>query len=133
MTCDLGVAVGDLNNDGWPDVYVSNDLPGKDHLYMNNRDGSFTQHIDESIKPDSEKRKRQLTGKDCSRHGLASARRAKDQQSAVQRQAGDLVFVLVEHRLVVVGSDCEARGVFTERIDDSNLLRAEISRRHAKE
>ncbi len=50
MTCDLGVAVGDLNNDGWPDVYVSNDLPGKDHLYMNNRDGSFTQHIDESIK-----------------------------------------------------------------------------------
>lgn len=50
MTCDLGVAVGDLNNDGWPDVYVSNDLPGKDHLYMNNRDGTFSQQIDESIK-----------------------------------------------------------------------------------
>lgn len=50
ITCDLGIAVGDLNNDGWPDVYVSNDLPGKDELYINNQDGSFTKSIDQSIK-----------------------------------------------------------------------------------
>lgn len=50
ITCDLGVAVGDVNNDGWPDVYVSNDLPGKDHLYLNNRDGSFASVIDRAVK-----------------------------------------------------------------------------------
>jgi hypothetical protein len=36
----LGCAVGDYNNDGWPDVYVTN--LGKDRLYRNNRDGTFT-------------------------------------------------------------------------------------------
>ena len=41
----LGVAVGDVNNDGWPDLYVSNDYSGKDHLYMNNMDGTFTDRI----------------------------------------------------------------------------------------
>jgi hypothetical protein len=38
----LGVAVGDLNNDGWPDIYVSNDAMPSDVLYVNNRDGTFT-------------------------------------------------------------------------------------------
>lgn len=37
----LGVSVGDLNNDGWPDVYVGNDFSEKDHLYINNKNGSF--------------------------------------------------------------------------------------------
>ncbi|MEH6406535.1 MAG: VCBS repeat-containing protein [Leeuwenhoekiella sp.] len=41
----LGVAVGDVNNDGWPDLYVSNDYTGKDHLYMNNKNGTFTDRI----------------------------------------------------------------------------------------
>ena len=38
----LGVAVGDLNNDGWPDIYVSNDGMPSDVLYVNNRDGTFS-------------------------------------------------------------------------------------------
>ncbi len=38
----LGVAVADLNRDGWPDVYVSNDVSPNDVLYINNRDGTFT-------------------------------------------------------------------------------------------
>lgn len=38
----LGVAVGDLNNDGWPDLYVSNDAMPSDVLYVNNGDGTFT-------------------------------------------------------------------------------------------
>jgi len=36
----FGLAVGDYDNDGWPDIYVSNF--GKNRLYHNNRDGTFT-------------------------------------------------------------------------------------------
>src|SRR2546425_6356029 len=38
----LGVAVADLNGDGWPDLYVSNDVAPNDVLYVNNGDGTFT-------------------------------------------------------------------------------------------
>jgi enediyne biosynthesis protein E4 len=38
----LGVAVADVNGDGWPDIYVSNDDTPNDVLYVNNRDGTFT-------------------------------------------------------------------------------------------
>ena len=48
----LGVTVGDINLDGYPDVYVSNDFFEKDYLYINQKDGTFkdelstrTQHI----------------------------------------------------------------------------------------
>ena len=36
----IGVAVGDYDNDGWPDLYVTN--YGKNRLYHNNHDGTFT-------------------------------------------------------------------------------------------
>src|SRR5207253_8151706 len=38
----LGVAVADLNGDGWPDIYVSNDVTPNDVLYVNNGNGTFT-------------------------------------------------------------------------------------------
>ncbi|HEX6180917.1 MAG TPA: VCBS repeat-containing protein, partial [Chitinophagaceae bacterium] len=38
----LGVAVSDINNDGWPDMYVSNDYTEQDYLYINNANGTFT-------------------------------------------------------------------------------------------
>jgi hypothetical protein len=38
----LGVAVADVNGDGWPDIYVSNDGVPNDVLYINNGDGTFT-------------------------------------------------------------------------------------------
>ena len=41
----LGVGISDLNNDQWPDIYVSVDYSGKDHLYLNNQDGTFTESI----------------------------------------------------------------------------------------
>jgi hypothetical protein len=36
----FGAVVGDYDNDGWPDIYVSN--YGKNRLYHNNHDGTFT-------------------------------------------------------------------------------------------
>ncbi len=41
----LGVAVSDLNNDGWPDLYVTNDYVEEDYLYINNKDGTFREKV----------------------------------------------------------------------------------------
>ncbi|TBW27377.1 VCBS repeat-containing protein [Gramella sp. KN1008] len=38
----LSATVGDLNEDGWPDIYVSNDFSTPDYMYLNNQDGTFT-------------------------------------------------------------------------------------------
>ena len=46
----LGVGVADLNGDGWPDIYVSNDGGPNDVLYINNRDGTFTDKAARSLK-----------------------------------------------------------------------------------
>ncbi|MEX0680256.1 MAG: VCBS repeat-containing protein, partial [Balneolales bacterium] len=46
----LGVAVGDLNRDGWPDIYISNDIQPRDVLYINNGDGTFTDKTAEWLK-----------------------------------------------------------------------------------
>ncbi|MEO0895607.1 MAG: VCBS repeat-containing protein, partial [Bacteroidota bacterium] len=43
----LGLAVGDLNGDQWPDVYVSMDYSGKDHLYINQQNGTFKESIEQ--------------------------------------------------------------------------------------
>ena len=45
----LGVAVSDLNGDGWPDIYVSNDYLGNDKLWLNNHDGTFTNTVGASV------------------------------------------------------------------------------------
>lgn len=37
----LSAAVSDVNNDGWPDIYVTNDYDERDFLYLNNHDGTF--------------------------------------------------------------------------------------------
>jgi hypothetical protein len=39
----LNVAVGDMNNDGWDDIYVSNDFHENDYYYVNNRNGTFSE------------------------------------------------------------------------------------------
>jgi len=41
----LGVTVGDVNNDGHLDIYVSNDFYERDYLYINNHDGTFSEAI----------------------------------------------------------------------------------------
>ncbi|HTE31741.1 MAG TPA: VCBS repeat-containing protein [Chryseolinea sp.] len=46
----LGVEVCDINEDGWPDVYVSNDFITNDLLYINNRNGTFTNQVANYLK-----------------------------------------------------------------------------------
>jgi len=42
----LGVTVGDVNNDGYPDVYVSNDYFERDYLYINQKNGTFKDELE---------------------------------------------------------------------------------------
>lgn len=39
----LGIVVSDVNLDGWPDIYVTNDYEEQDYFYLNNRNGSFSE------------------------------------------------------------------------------------------
>ena len=41
----LSAGIADLNNDGWPDIYVANDFRKPDYLYINNRNGTFTDKL----------------------------------------------------------------------------------------
>lgn len=45
LSFGLGIAVSDFNNDGWQDLYVSNDFNEEDYLYINNHNGTFTNTI----------------------------------------------------------------------------------------
>ncbi|MBX2898842.1 MAG: VCBS repeat-containing protein [Cyclobacteriaceae bacterium] len=46
----LGATVGDVNRDGWPDIYVSNDFFERDYLYINKGDGTFLECLPSQIK-----------------------------------------------------------------------------------
>ncbi len=49
----LGVNASDINNDGWQDIYVSNDFFERDYLYINNQDGTFTESLEKYIRETS--------------------------------------------------------------------------------
>jgi hypothetical protein len=49
----LGVAVSDYNNDSWPDIYIANDFLSNDELWLNNKNGTFTNAIAASIRHQS--------------------------------------------------------------------------------
>ncbi|MFT3935902.1 MAG: VCBS repeat-containing protein [Chitinophagaceae bacterium] len=44
------VCISDVNRDGWPDIYVSNDFVSNDLLYINNKNGTFTNRLGEYFK-----------------------------------------------------------------------------------
>ncbi|MEP6464861.1 MAG: VCBS repeat-containing protein [Parafilimonas sp.] len=45
----LGVSVADINGDGWPDIYVSNDSYERDYLYINQKNGTFKDEFESFI------------------------------------------------------------------------------------
>jgi hypothetical protein len=45
----MGITVGDVNNDGWDDIYVANDFFEKDYLYINQKNGKFKEVIDDAM------------------------------------------------------------------------------------
>ncbi len=44
----LGIDVADLNEDGWPDIYIANDFHENDYLYLNQKDKTFKEVISQS-------------------------------------------------------------------------------------
>ncbi len=49
LSYGLGIGIGDFNQDGWPDFYVSNDYAVPDYLYINTGKGQFTNELPNSI------------------------------------------------------------------------------------
>ncbi len=45
----LGVNICDISNDGYPDIYISNDFHENDYLYINNGNGTFSERLNEMI------------------------------------------------------------------------------------
>ncbi|MEY4936287.1 MAG: hypothetical protein RIS64_2646, partial [Bacteroidota bacterium] len=45
----LGVTVGDVNNDGWQDIYISNDFYERDYLYINQGNGTFKEEVTKAM------------------------------------------------------------------------------------
>ena len=45
----LGIAIGDVNRDGKPDVYVANDFFERDYLYLNNGNGTFKEVLEDAL------------------------------------------------------------------------------------
>ncbi len=44
-TFGLSASIADFNGDGWPDIYTANDFNKPDYIYINNRNGSFTEKL----------------------------------------------------------------------------------------
>ena len=44
-----GLTVGDINGDGYPDVYVANDFFERDYLYINQKNGKFVDELEQRI------------------------------------------------------------------------------------
>ncbi|MBI5914473.1 MAG: VCBS repeat-containing protein, partial [Bacteroidetes bacterium] len=50
----LGIATGDVNLDGYPDIYIGNDFHENDYLYINQKDGTFGEELTNQIQHTSQ-------------------------------------------------------------------------------
>ncbi len=81
----LSVGVSDLNRDGWLDVYVANDFIRPDYFYINNRNGTFTDRLQEYFRH-------------TSRHSMGSDLTDFDNDGLVDVYTVDM-FPMTNHRL----------------------------------
>lgn len=49
LSYGLGAGIADINGDGWPDIYISNDYSVPDYLYINNKNSTFTDQLSAQI------------------------------------------------------------------------------------
>ncbi len=49
ISLGLGVTVGDVNDDGYPDIYISNDFFERDYLYINQQNGTFKDELEQWV------------------------------------------------------------------------------------
>lgn len=49
LTYGLGAGIADINGDGWTDIYISNDYTIPDYLYINNKNGTFSNYLQSSL------------------------------------------------------------------------------------
>ena len=49
FTFSLGISTADINQDGWPDIYISNDFEEADYLYINNQHGAFAYSLGQKV------------------------------------------------------------------------------------
>ncbi|WP_299557360.1 FG-GAP-like repeat-containing protein [Seonamhaeicola sp.] len=50
LSFGLGIAIGDVNNDGWPDILTGHDYSEKDHMYLNQKNGTFKEVSHQAIR-----------------------------------------------------------------------------------
>ncbi len=53
LSFGLGLSVGDINGDGYPDIYVGNDFIERDYLYINQKDGTFKDELEDRLQKTS--------------------------------------------------------------------------------
>ncbi|MGX1023900.1 VCBS repeat-containing protein [Psychroflexus sp. MBR-150] len=101
----LGVATADFNNDGWTDIYVSNDFHEDDYLYINNGDGTFT----ESSKSMTTMMSRFSMGSDVADINadgfmdILSLDMAPDDEVVIKRSMGDENYEMSQFRVERLG------------------------------
>jgi len=49
LTYGLGAGIADIDGDGWPDIYISNDYTVPDYYYVNNHNGTFTDKLQDCL------------------------------------------------------------------------------------
>lgn len=49
LSFSLGISTTDINQDGWPDIYIANDFKEPDYYFINNKNGTFTEQLNKSF------------------------------------------------------------------------------------